>query len=141
MIISCPHCNKGNRIPIEKITQQPTCGACKDELLGLPISPNQEALEELIAQSDLPILIDFWAPWCGPCKMFTPTFEASAKAHANQVIHVKVDTQQYPAIGNRFNIRSIPTLTFFKRGKEIDRVSGALPPEQLQQFINKQLKP
>ena len=135
MILACPYCNKGNRIPIEKISLGPTCGACKKELLSIPISPNEAAFKELIAHSRLPIVVDFWAPWCGPCKMFAPTFQASAIAYANQVIHIKIDTEQYPAIGSQFHIRSIPTLAFFKGGKEIERVSGALPPAQLNQYI------
>jgi len=137
MIFSCPHCNKGNRVPIEKISQNPTCGACSKELLSLPISPSEEAFHELIKQSSLPVIVDFWAPWCGPCKMFAPTFQASAIAYANKVIHLKVDTELNPSLGSQFNIRSIPTLACFKNGKEVERISGALPQQQLKQLIDR----
>ncbi|WP_353433017.1 thioredoxin TrxC [Polynucleobacter sp. MWH-UH23A] len=136
MIVSCPHCSKGNRFPIEKIASAPTCGACKKDLLALPISPDELAFEELMKDSSLPVIVDFWAPWCGPCKMFAPTFEASAAARSNKIAHVKIDTEKYPAIGAKFNIRSIPTLALFKNGKEINRVSGALQSTQLNQFID-----
>ncbi len=136
MIIQCPHCSKGNRVPAERLNQNPSCGACKKDLLSLPINATAANFSELISQTALPVIVDFWAPWCGPCKMFAPTFQASAIAHANKVLFVKVDTESEQMLGAQFNIRSIPTLAGFKNGKEVHRVSGALPPAQLEQFVN-----
>ncbi len=136
MIIQCPHCSKGNRVPAERLNQNPSCGACKKDLLSLPVNATAANFSELISQTALPVIVDFWAPWCGPCKMFAPTFQASAIAHANKVLFVKVDTESEQMLGAQFNIRSIPTLAGFKNGKEVHRVSGALPPAQLEQFVN-----
>lgn len=136
MIIQCPHCAKGNRIPNEKLLQGPICGACKQDLLSLPINANTGQFTDIITQTSLAVIVDFWAPWCGPCKSFAPTFQASAIKHAQQIIYVKVNTEAEPALGSQFNIRSIPTLAAFKYGKELQRISGALPPAQLEQFVN-----
>jgi thioredoxin 2 len=135
MIIHCPHCNKGNRVPAEKLNQTPICGACQQELLSLPINATAANFSELVTESTIPVVVDFWAPWCGPCKMFSPTFQASASTNANQVLFVKVNTEAEQVLGSQWNIRSIPTLAGFKGGKEVHRVSGALPPAQLEQFV------
>jgi thioredoxin 2 len=139
MIIHCPHCSKGNRVPAERLNQTPVCGACKQELLSLPINATVANFSELTTQSVIPVIVDFWAPWCGPCKMFGPTFQKSATAHANRVLFVKVNTEAEQLLGSQWNIRSIPTLAGFKNGKEVHRVSGALPPAQLEQFVEQLL--
>ncbi len=136
MQISCPHCHKQNRFPIDRLTQDPICGACKNSLLSLPIELNQANFAEMIDQSDLAVLVDFWAPWCGPCTQFAPTFTAAAQKFANQLIFAKVNTELEQQLGSQFQIRSIPTLAVFKGRKELDRLSGALRPAELEQYIN-----
>jgi thioredoxin 2 len=137
MLIKCPNCEKLNRLPLDRINQSPICGVCKSGLLLGPIETDQVSFKEIINQNELPVIVDFWAPWCGPCKMFAPTFQASAAKYGEKVLHVKLDTEANPAIGQQYNIRSIPTLAIFNNGAEVERISGALPPAQLEQFISR----
>jgi len=137
MLVKCPECQKFNRLPLERINENPICGACKSSLLKGPLDADQASFHEILKLSKLPVIVDFWAPWCGPCKMFAPTFQASAAIHVDKVLHVKIDTEANPAISQEFNIRSIPTLAIFKNGAELERISGALPPAQLEQLISK----
>lgn len=136
MQIRCPHCQKLNRVDDARLAEQPSCGACGDPILAGVLPVDDQGLNDLIGQSSLPVLVDFWAPWCGPCRMFAPTFEAAAKKHGQSLIFAKLDTQANQAAGAKFNIRSIPTLAVFHRGQELGRVSGALPPAQLEELVD-----
>ncbi len=135
MQIRCPHCQKLNRVADERLGEHPSCGSCGKSLLAGVLAVDAQGLDELLAQTSLPVLVDFWAPWCGPCKMFAPTFEAAAKKHGENLIFAKLDTEANQAAGAKFNIRSIPTLAVFHGGQELGRVSGALPPAQLEELV------
>ncbi|QWD91560.1 thioredoxin TrxC [Polynucleobacter sp. MWH-Braz-FAM2G] len=139
MLVKCPRCHKFNRLPLDRLSEKPVCGACKESLLTSPIDADQVSFQEILKASKLPVIVDFWAPWCGPCKMFAPTFAASAKINGEKLLYVKLDTEANPSIGQKFNIRSIPTLAIFKDGAEVERISGALPPAQLEKLISTHL--
>ncbi len=139
MLIQCPSCTKLNRLSPEKVASKPICGSCQHDLLSAPIEANAGDFRELIRQTEIPVLVDFWAPWCGPCKMFAPTFAQLAKKYTNQVVFVKLNTEEEQSIAAQFGIRSIPTLAFFKGGKETNRLSGALGHGDLDRYIQQQL--
>ncbi|HOY70050.1 MAG TPA: thioredoxin TrxC [Methylotenera sp.] len=137
MQIKCASCGKENRFPADKVGANPICAACRTRLLSAPIALNHANFNEVLSQSILPVIVDFWAPWCGPCKAFAPTFSASAAKFANKLIFAKVDTEAEQLLGAQYNIRSIPTLAYFWQGKELGRISGALPEYQLNELVEK----
>ena len=130
----CPHCHSMNRLPIDRIDANPSCGRCKKDLLqGAPVEGADANLAALI-NSEKPVVVDFWAPWCGPCINFAPTFTEVAKQQTS-VLFVKVDTEDQQQLGAKYNIRSIPTLMVFKKGKMVDTLNGALPAAQFKTWL------
>lgn len=123
----CPHCDAVNRIPADKLDAKPICGKCKQPLFTAhPVELNQGNFMRHIANSDIPVLVDFWAPWCGPCRMMAPAFAQAAQMLEPEIRLVKLDTEQAQQLAAQFNIRSIPTLALFKNGREVARQAGAM---------------
>lgn len=134
-IVTCPYCHRKNRVPGGKPLSEGKCGACGSALFnGQPVELN-EANFSAHAGTDLPLVVDFWATWCGPCQQFAPVFAQSAAELEPGVRLGKVNTENEQALAARYGIRSIPTLAIFRRGQEIARISGALPPQQFQQWV------
>jgi thioredoxin 2 len=125
--IVCPHCQSINRVPAAKLTYAPNCGRCKQPLFtGEPIELTDASFARYAERSDIPLLVDFWASWCGPCKMMAPQFEQAARLLEPRVRLAKVNTEAEPSLATRFGIRSIPTLVLFQGGREIARQAGAM---------------
>lgn len=139
MIVVCPACSAKNRVPEEKLTQHPACGQCHQDLLpGTPIELNEQNFSQFVVNNDLPLVIDLWADWCGPCKMMAPHFAQVAKQNP-QVIFAKINTEESPRLSAAFNVRSIPTLVLMNKTEEVARISGALRSSELQQWLDQQL--
>jgi thioredoxin 2 len=134
-VITCPSCSAKNRVPDEKLREglHPVCGQCKTPLTvsAPPVTVTDANFAEEVERSPLPVLLDMWAPWCGPCRMIAPIIEQLASELAGQVKVAKLNTDENPMTGSRFNVRSIPTLLVLKDGKEIDRLVGAFPKQEI----------
>ena len=136
MRVICPHCLSVHNVPQKESYKKANCGKCKESLLKTqPIELNSANFDEVVVNSDIPVIVDFWAPWCGPCKMMGPNFEKSASNFPLKALFVKVNTEDEQNLGARFGIRSIPTLILFKGGKEVHRVSGALDENALNSLV------
>jgi thioredoxin 2 len=138
--VACPNCSALNRLPSDQNPIHGKCGRCKSPLFGgVPIVLTQQNFQAHVVKSELPIVVDFWAEWCGPCKMMAPVFAQAAVQLEPSVRLAKLDTEREQQLAAQFGIRSIPTLIMFKQGKEIDRVSGALQSPQLIQWVRQAL--
>lgn len=132
----CPHCEAVNRIPAERDKAVLNCGRCHRPLFtGQPVELGDAGFQRHIERNDIPVLVDFWAPWCAPCKMMAPQYAAAAARLEPRVRLAKVDTEQEPELGARLGIRSIPTLVLFKGGREVARQAGAMAAADIVRWV------
>jgi thioredoxin 2 len=140
--IVCPHCHTTNRVQVADLGKAADCGKCHQPLFaGHPVALDAASFERHIGRNEVPVLVDFWAPWCGPCRMMAPAFEQAAAQLEPNVRLAKVNTEDEQALAARFNIRSIPTLALFVGGREVARQPGAMTsPAQIAAWVQQHLR-
>lgn len=132
----CPACDSVNRIPAERLNEQGRCGKCHQPLFsGTPLALNETRFDWYLTKSEIPLLVDFWAPWCAPCRMMAPAFEKAAQQLEPKFRLIKINTEESQNLGARFNIRSIPTLALFKGGREVARQAGAMDTANIVKWV------
>jgi thioredoxin 2 len=138
MLIVCPHCLTTNRVPGERLQESPTCGHCKKELLGAaPVALDDASFDKVVAKTELPVVVDFWAEWCGPCHAMAPQFAQAAAQLKGRALFAKVDSDASPRTSARFAVRSIPTLLLMKGGREVKRQAGATQASQIVDWVQR----
>jgi thioredoxin 2 len=139
VIVVCPHCHSPNRLPADRLGDGATCGKCKSPLFrGEPLELDAASFDSHVGRSDVPVLVDFWAPWCGPCRAMAPAFAAAAGELEPEFRLAKVNTEEEQQLAARFGIRSIPTLILFRNGRELARQSGAMDAGNLMRWVRAQ---
>ena len=134
--IVCPSCSAINRIPAEKVDARPACGKCRKAIFNQrPVALNSDNFQKNVNRNDIPVVVDFWAPWCGPCKMMAPAFEQAAAQLEPRVRLAKLNTEDEQRIAANLNIRSIPTIIMFKNGREVARQAGAMSAADIKSWV------
>ena len=135
--IACPFCDTLNRVNMERVADHPKCGSCGKPLwLDRPVGVSGANFDTVVQDTTVPVVVDFYADWCGPCKMMAPLLDEAAHRRAGRLLVLKLDTDKNPAVQARFGVRGIPTLIAFRGGKEVSRRVGAVPPAELEKFLN-----
>lgn len=139
--VPCPFCGTLNRVDLDRVDDRPKCGECgRPILMDRPIAVSDKDLERVVAEAEVPVLVDFYADWCGPCKMMAPVLDDVAREQAGKVLVTKLDTDRNPTMAVRFSIRGIPTMILFHRGQEVGRQTGALPKARLESWIEEAIR-